>query len=79
MGDYHPKAPVVSLSGASLAWTLPYSGTGQTAVAYQMQWNNPHSDVVIANIDLEYGGDRRGVPVLLALAAASSRKTAAIK
>jgi beta-galactosidase len=44
----------------------------RAAAAYQMQWNNPRPDVVIASIDLEYGKDRRGVPVLLALTAAGS-------
>ncbi len=74
IGDYHPKAPAAGLSGAALVWTRRYSGTDRTAAAYQMQWNNPHPEVAIASIDLEYGKDRRGIPVLLALTVASARK-----
>jgi beta-galactosidase len=79
IGDYHPKAPAAGLPGASLAWTRPYPGTDRAAAAYQMQWNNPRPEVPIASIDMEYGKDRRGVPVLLALTAAASRKQAAQK
>ncbi len=39
-------------------------------MAYSKQWNNPRPDVAIQSIDMQYGPDRRGVPVLLALTAA---------
>jgi hypothetical protein len=42
-------------------------------VAYSKQWNNPRRDVEIKSIDLVYGAQRRGVPVLLAVTAASAR------
>jgi beta-galactosidase len=70
--DYRQKAPA-ALSGAQIAWTKPYTGTDTSAVAYSMQWNNPRPDVAIAGIDLVYGPDRRGVPALLALTAATVR------
>ena len=42
-------------------------------MAYVKQWNNPRPDVVIATIDLVYGKDRRGVPALLAVTAATAQ------
>jgi hypothetical protein len=41
-------------------------------VAYSKQWNNPRPDVAIKSIDFTYGTDRRGVPVLLAITAATA-------
>jgi beta-galactosidase len=73
IGDYRPAAPATGLPGAALAWTRLYPGTNRAAAAFRMQWNNPHPDVAIASIDLEYGKDRRGIPALLALTAAVSR------
>jgi beta-galactosidase len=68
--DYRQKAPA-ALSGAQIAWTRPYTGTDYSAVAYSMQWNNPRPNVEIRSIDLVYGPDRRGVPALLAITAAT--------
>ncbi len=65
----HPRA----LSGAQIAWVAPYEGSEDKAVAYAMQWNNPRPDVEIASIDMVYGDKDRGVPVLLAITAASAR------
>ena len=70
--DYKQTAPA-ALPGAQIAWTRPYAGTSYLAVAYSQQWNNPFPDKVIQVIDLVYGPDRRGVPALLALTAASAR------
>lgn len=70
--DYRQQAPA-ALPGAALAWTKPFEGTNQAAAAYGMQWNNPRPAVAITAIDMTYGKDRRGVPVLLAITAASSR------
>ena len=70
--DYKQAAPA-ALPGAQIAWTKPYGTTGQSAVAYSMQWNNPHPDKVIATIDFVYGPDRRGVPALLAVTAAKAQ------
>ena len=70
--DYKQQTPT-ALPGAQIAWTKPYAGTPYSAVAYSMQWNNPFPDKVIGTVDLVYGPDRRGVPALLALTAASAR------
>jgi len=70
--DYKQKTPA-ALPGAQIAWTKPYAGTDQSAVAYSMQWNNPSPGKAITTIDFVYGPDRRGVPALLALTAASAR------
>ena len=42
----------------------------KSAVAYSMQWNNPHGDVEIKSVDLVYPKDHRGVPALIAITAA---------
>ncbi len=68
--DYKQQSPL-AIPGAQIAWTKPYAGTDQHAVAYAMQWNNPRPDAAIQSVDLLYGKDRRGVPVLLALTAAT--------
>ncbi len=70
--DYKQKTPG-ALPGAQIAWTKLYAGTDLSAVAYSKQWDNPRPDAVIASIDLVYGADRRGVPVLLAVTAASGK------
>ncbi|MCW3100449.1 MAG: Beta-galactosidase/beta-glucuronidase [Chthonomonadaceae bacterium] len=69
--DYRQKT-AAPLPGAQIAWTHKYEGTEFEAVAYSKQWNNPRPNVAIQSIDLVYGPDRRGVPVLLALTAATS-------
>ena len=70
----YKQKTVTPLPGAQIAWSKPYAGTDQTAVAYSMQWNNPHPDLLIESIDLEKGKDPwRGVPALLAITAAVSR------
>jgi len=61
-----------AIPGAQIAWTKPYEGTDFSAVAYSKQWNNPRPDVGIKSIDIQYGPDKRGVPVLLALTAAKA-------
>jgi hypothetical protein len=64
------KQPV-GLKSASVAWSAPFAGdnSGEQAVAYQMQWENPRPAVEVASLDLVYGpeGSRYGVPALLAL------------
>ena len=69
--DYQQSGAPHLLPGAQIAWTRLYPGTNQTAVAYSQQWTNPRPEVAIVSVDLEYGSDRRGVPVLLALTAAT--------
>ncbi|MCW8129017.1 MAG: hypothetical protein KIS92_01410 [Planctomycetota bacterium] len=69
--DYRQKTPA-ALPGAQLGWTAPYEGTDQHAVAYSMQWNNPRPDVEIKSIDVVYGEQRRGVPVVLAITTAKA-------
>ena len=65
--------PPRALSGAQIAWTKVYEGGKERAVAYVQQWDNPRPDAVIQSVDLEYGPDRRGVPVLLGLTAAAKQ------
>ena len=69
--DSYRQATPQALRGAQIAWTKPY-GNGQTAVAYAKQWNNPRPGVAISSLDFQYGNDRRGVPVLLAITAATA-------
>ena len=70
--DYHQKT-VAALPGAQIAWTKPFPGSDQNAVAYSKQWDNPRPGVVISSIDFVYGSDRRGVPALLAITAANGK------
>ncbi len=70
--DYKQKAPA-ALPGAQLGWVLPYVGTAFSAAAYVQAWSNPRPEVAIASVDVQLGADRRGVPALLALTAASAR------
>jgi beta-galactosidase len=69
--DYRQESPR-TLPGAQIAWTRPYEGTGQTAVAYSKQWNNPRPDVTIKSIDMVYGSEPRGVPALIAVTTATA-------
>ena len=64
-----------AIPGAALAWTAKYSNSNESAVAYSKQWNNPRPDVTIKSIDFTYGPDdqKRGVPVLLAITAATAK------
>jgi beta-galactosidase len=66
----NPKA----VPGAQTAWVSKYEGSNENAVAYMKQWNNPRPDVAIKSIDMTYGADKRGVPVLLAVTAATASK-----
>ncbi len=70
--DYRQKTPR-AIAGAQIAWTQPYEGTDLIAVAYSKQWNNPRPDVAIASIDMVYGAEPRGVPVLIAVTTAVAR------
>ena len=71
--SYRQKVPA-ALPEAQIAWTKPYPGTDESAVAYSMQWNNPRPDVEIQSLDVTYGPDRRGVLALLAVTAATEGK-----
>ncbi|MBV9470631.1 MAG: hypothetical protein JOZ57_15435, partial [Abitibacteriaceae bacterium] len=73
LDDYKQKTPR-ALPGAQIAWTRPYAGTEYTAVAYSKQWNNPRPNVEIKSIDFQYGEQKRGIPVLLAVTAATVAK-----
>ncbi|NQT53321.1 hypothetical protein HQ576_14785, partial [bacterium] len=70
--DYRQRQPR-AIPGAQTAWTRPYDGTEFSAVVYSKQWNNPRRDVAIKSIDMVYGKERRGVPALIAVTAASAR------
>ena len=71
--DGYKQAAPAALPGAQIAWAKSYAGTPFSAVAYSMQWNNPFPSKTITTVDLVYGPDRRGIPALLALTAASAR------
>ena len=73
IGDSQTKSPV-PLPGAQLAWTKPYAGTEFSAAVYSKQWDNPRPDVEIASIDMVYGPEKSGVPVLLGITAGRAAK-----
>jgi hypothetical protein len=71
------KSPA-GLKNAAVAWAAPFPNdkTGEQAVVYQMQWNNPRPAVEITAVELTYDpavGDQYGTPALLALTAAVRR------
>ncbi|MGO9115205.1 MAG: glycoside hydrolase family 2 TIM barrel-domain containing protein [Thermoguttaceae bacterium] len=71
--DHYRQDSPRALPEAQIAWTKPYEGTSSTAVAYSMQWNNPHPEKDIATLDVAIGPDSsRGVPAVLAVTAASA-------
>ena len=70
--DNYMQPTPTALPGAQIAWTAAYADK-TSAVAYSMQWNNPHPDDTITSIDLVYGPDRRAVPSLLAITAAQAQ------
>jgi beta-galactosidase len=70
--EFKQKEPKAT-PGAQIAWTKPYEGTGFSAVVYSKQWNNPRPDVEIKSIDVVYGAQKRGVPALIAVTAASAK------
>jgi len=70
--DYRQRIPT-PLPGAQIGWSRRYPGTDLYAVAYVEQWTNPRPAVEVKSIALVYpDGERRGVPVLIAVTAASS-------
>lgn len=64
-----------AVSGAQIGWVRPYPGTEYQAVLYVKQWDNPRPDVAINSVDMVYGSERRGVPALIAVTAASAAPT----
>jgi hypothetical protein len=70
--NYRQKSPA-AIPGAQIAWTRPYEGTDQFAVAYSVQWTNHRPAMEIKSIDLLSGKDKAGVPALLAVTAAAAR------
>lgn len=71
--DHYVTGSPMPLPGAQMAWAKRYEGTNEYATAYSKQWTNPKPAVVIDSIDLLYGRDRRAIPALLALTAATAR------
>jgi beta-galactosidase len=69
--DFKQEKPQ-AIPGAQVAWVKPYAGTSYSAVAYMKQWNNPRPNVAIQSVGLEYGPDRRGIPAVLAITAATA-------
>ncbi|HEX3314789.1 MAG TPA: hypothetical protein VHR72_07865, partial [Gemmataceae bacterium] len=71
--DWIAESPQ-GLADAAVAWAAPFpNDRDRQAVAYQMMWTNPHPDAVIRSVDA-VGGTGYGVPVVLAITAATSRK-----
>jgi beta-galactosidase len=71
--DHYVQEQPKALPGAQIAWTRPYEGSGDHAVAYAKQWNNPRPDVEIESVDMVSVDKDRGVPALLAVTAARAR------
>lgn len=71
--DFRQTHPV-ALPGAQLGWTKRYESQETYATAYVQQWNNSRPEVRITSIDLTYGPDRRGIPVVLAVTSGTSAK-----
>lgn len=69
--DYRQKTPQ-PIEGAQLAWTSKYEGTDFSTAAYAKQWNNPRPEIEIKSLDIVYGDQKRGVPVVLAITSASA-------
>jgi beta-galactosidase len=72
------KSPA-GLSGAIVAWAAPFPDdtSGDQAVLYQLQWNNPNPSLEIQAIDLKYDpstNGQYGIPALMAITAATSVK-----
>ena len=65
------QAKPAALPGAQLAWSQAYAGGTESATVWSKQWTNPRPEVEIRSLGLAYGPDRRGVPVLLAVTAAT--------
>ncbi len=65
------KEPL-GLKDAVVAWAaaFPNDTSGQQAVLYQMQWDNPKPDVAIQSVDMAYDESTKGqygVPALMAV------------
>jgi hypothetical protein len=77
--DHWVTRDPAGLKGASVAWSAPFPGdaSGDQAVLYQLQWQNPRPEVAIASVDMLYGpdGSRWGAPALIALTAGRARET----
>jgi beta-galactosidase len=71
--SYRQETPR-AIPGAQVAWVSKYADSSESAVAYSKQWNNPRPDVEIKSVDMAYGADKRGVPVLLAITTAIAAK-----
>ncbi len=71
--ENYRQPAATAIPGAQIGWTKPYEN-GEFAVAYVKQWTNPKPDSEIQSIDVEYGPDKRGVPVLLGITAATAVK-----
>ncbi|MCL2625108.1 MAG: hypothetical protein FWD31_15720, partial [Planctomycetaceae bacterium] len=78
--ENHRQKDVMPIPGAMLGWVRRDNAdnasvdnasagdnSGDTAVAYVKQWNNPHPDKTIASIDIVRGKDPRGPVAVLAV------------
>ena len=70
--DHYVQKSPHAVPGAQVAWVGSYENSEDKAVAYARQWNNPHSDVEIASVDMVYIDKELGVPALLAITAAKA-------
>jgi beta-galactosidase len=77
VGHWLDKAPK-ALKSAAIGWSAPFANddSGDQAVVYSMQWNNPRPDAEIESLDIALGpdGPRWGAPALLAVTAARAAK-----
>ena len=68
--EHYRQKDVTAIPGAMLGWVRRDADSGDSAVAYVKQWNNPHPDKAIATIDVVRGQDPRGPAAVLAITAA---------
>jgi beta-galactosidase len=77
VGHWLNKKPK-SLMYAQVGWAAGFENdkSGDQAVVYSMQWDNPRPEVEIQSVDLVYGaeGDKWGAPALLAITAVEAKR-----
>jgi beta-galactosidase len=72
--DHYQQTEPRALPGAQLAWSARFEEAPENAAVYAKQWNNPRPEAVIKSVSMAYGKDKdRGVPVLLAITAATAK------
>jgi hypothetical protein len=68
--EHFRQKEITPIPGAMLGWVRRDDTSGDNAVAYVKQWNNPHPEKAIATIDIVRGKEPRGQSAVLAITAA---------